>query len=60
MTRNQLSAVQSLAVVGFLLLILGVATFSLAYTAAAEVFGGLGIISMIGAAITWSTLKPPK
>lgn len=57
MTRNQLAVVQSLFVVGILLLLLGVATFFLAYIGVGSVLASLGVVAMLGAAGVWLRLS---
>lgn len=60
LTRNQAAVIQSLVVIGIMLLILAAATFSLSYHATATAFAATGVVAMIGALIARSTIKPPK
>ncbi|MFI1920341.1 hypothetical protein [Nocardia sp. NPDC020380] len=60
MTRNRFAVVQSLVVVGILLLVLGVAGFSLHYQGVAVALWSVGVVSLLGAGIAWTALKPSK
>ncbi|MFI6171273.1 hypothetical protein ACIBCN_31140 [Nocardia sp. NPDC051052] len=51
---------QSLFVVGMLLLLLGIATLVVASPSVGALVAALGIITMIGTVIAWSTLEPMK
>ncbi|WP_330179697.1 hypothetical protein OHB26_25055 [Nocardia sp. NBC_01503] len=56
MTRNQLAIVQSLFVIGILLLLLGVATCVQKYVGVGSVFGVLGVIAVLAASAMWLRL----
>lgn len=57
MTRNQLAIVQSLFVIGILLLLLGVATCVQKYVGVGSVFGVLGVIAVLAASAMWLRLR---
>lgn len=60
MSKSQQAVVQSLFVVGMLLLLLGIPVFALASMGFGAGMVGLGIITMIGTVVAWSALEPPK
>ncbi|WP_157556091.1 hypothetical protein [Nocardia acidivorans] len=57
MTRNQLAIVQSLFVIGILLLLLGVATCVQKYVGAGSVFAVLGVIAVLAASAMWLRMR---